>query len=504
MDESPDIPDFPFDESGFFRQLVANTSEGLLTIDEESTIVFANEAIEDILGYTPAELVGTSKMQLIPERLRSAHAAGLEKYVRTGEKHIDWDGIELPALHKAGHEVPVLVSLREHRYDDRRLFTGLFRDISERKSRRRRFEAVFNNTYQFTGLAEPDGTLIEANETALSFGGIDREDVVGQSLWDAPWFDLNDETRRTVRTGVERAAEGEFVRDELRIQGDERVAIIDFSLRPITDDDGGVQLLIPEGRDITNLKMRERHLQVLHRLLRHNLRNDLNVINGFAETLVAELESLDRDDGLDERFVEYAAEIEETTGDLIEMNERAKQLADATIGTDTPLAPVPLAAVVDEVVAALEDRYPESELTVCVGTPSGTPPSPAVVGSGTFEPQVTADERLETVFEEVVENAVVHAAEPEPSVEIRLYPAGEYAAVRVTDTGPGIPESERVGVFDDGSATQIDHGTGLGLWLAGLIVDDYGGHLGYERHENGSHVTVYVPRDGWSPAGSSA
>lgn len=201
-------PLFPFDESAFFRRLVANTSEGLLTIDEESTIVFANPAIEEILGYSPEELIGSSKMTLIPERLQGAHAAGLEKYLRTGEKHIDWDGIELPALHDDGHEVPVLVSLREHTHEGQRLFTGLFRDISDRKARERRFEAVFNNTYQFTGMLDPDGTVLEVNETALSFAGLDRCDVVGKPVWETFWFQLSDEAREGVVEGVERARRG--------------------------------------------------------------------------------------------------------------------------------------------------------------------------------------------------------------------------------------------------------------------------------------------------------
>lgn len=122
-------------DEAFLRALVENTSEGLLTIDTDSQILFANPAIEEILGYTPEELIGSSKMKIIPERLREVHEAGLNQYLQTSEKHIDWTGVELPALHKDGHEVPVSVSLREHEYDGQRLFTGIFTDITERKQR---------------------------------------------------------------------------------------------------------------------------------------------------------------------------------------------------------------------------------------------------------------------------------------------------------------------------------------------------------------------------------
>ncbi|WP_336135152.1 two-component system sensor histidine kinase NtrB [Natronomonas amylolytica] len=129
----PDRDEVPFGTESFYRTLVENASEGMLTIDTESRIVYANPAVEEILGYSPSELVGSSKMRIIPERLRPVHAEGLQAYVETGERHIDWDGIELPALHKEGHEVPTLISLREHEHDGERYFTGIIRDISERK-----------------------------------------------------------------------------------------------------------------------------------------------------------------------------------------------------------------------------------------------------------------------------------------------------------------------------------------------------------------------------------
>nr|WP_245550070.1 PAS domain S-box protein [Halopiger xanaduensis] len=491
-------PRSPFDEGDFFRQLVANTSEGLLTIDEHSRILFANPAIEEILGYEPAELVGESKMVLIPERLRPAHAAGLEKYLRTGEKHIDWDGIELPALHKDGHEVPVLVSLREHSYKGQRIFTGLFRDISDRKERRRRFEAVFNNTYQLTGLLEPDGTLLEVNRTALEFAGVERDDVVGKPLWEAPCFAANEEGRTVSRTGVDRASDGEFFRDELRVQGANRTAVIDFSIRPIDRDGGKPQLLVVEGRDVTALKRRERHLQVLHRLLRHNLRNDLNAIHGFAELLLEELECefesggaggaadtaslpADRADDL----CAYAAEIAATATELIETNETAKELAGATLGGERPREPVVLETVLAEVVADLRDQYPESAIAVTDRTDSG----PTVAA---------ADSRLRTVLEEVIDNAVRHTDERRPKIEVDVVATETDVAIRVTDDGPGIPEPERTGIFNDEPITQLDHGNGLGLWLVGLVLEEYGGDLEYESTADGtgggSCVTVRVPR----------
>ncbi|MDF9747306.1 PAS domain S-box protein [Natrinema salsiterrestre] len=463
-------PLYPFEEGEFFRQLVANTSEGLLTIDEESTIVFANPAIESILGYDPAELIGSSKMTLIPDRLQPAHAAGLEKYLRTGEKHIDWDGIELPAVHKHGHEVPVLVSLREHTHDGERLFTGLFRDISDRKARERRFEAVFNNTYHFTGLLDPDGTVLEVNETALAFAGLERDDVVGKPIWDTYWFQFGDESRETALEGVERAGEGELFRDEIRVRGNDRTAIIDFSIRPITDERGEIQLLVPEGRDVTPLKLREQHLRVLHRLLRHNLRNELNVIGGYAETLLAEL--------TDEAHREEAAEIAAAAESLIELNESAKELADATLEDGRLRTPVAVGDVLETVVDDLRDRYPASTVTI----------------TGATDAVVLGDDRVATVLDELVQNAIVHT--DESVVEIVVDEGTETVSVHVHDTGPGIPASERAGIFNDEPVTQVRHGNGLGLWLASLIVDDYGGYFDYAPRDDGegSCVTVHLPR----------
>lgn len=256
------------------------------------------------------------------------------------------------------------------------------------------------------------------------------------------------------------------------MQGGDRTAIIDFSVRPVTDHHGEICWLLPEGRDITGHRTREQHLYVLHRLLRHNLRNDLTVISGYAEMLASNVD--------DDDFRAYAAEIAATAAELIDTTETAKKLADSTLERHTRQYAVALQPVLTAVVDELRDTYPES----------------TVVRSDDDEDLlVTADERLATVFREVIENAIEHTDQREPVVKLGVGADAEMVDVSVTDDGPGIPETEQTGIFNEEPVTQTDHGSGLGLWLTELILDDYGGTLAYDScPANGSRVTISLPR----------
>ena len=145
---------------------------------------------------------------------------------------------------------------------------GATRNITERKARERRYDAIFNQTYQFTGLVDPNGTLLEANDSALEFGGFDREDVIGKPLWDSGWWQIGVDARETLKDAIESAADGEFVRYDEEVQGTDGTVIIDFSLRPITDDRGDVTLLVAEGRDITEHTRRAAELEQKREFLR--------------------------------------------------------------------------------------------------------------------------------------------------------------------------------------------------------------------------------------------
>ncbi len=115
------------------RVIIETASDAIVTIDEASTILFASSPVERIFGYRPEELVGQPITMLIPEPLRAAHLRGFQRYLDTNVRHTSWQLLELPGCHKSGSEVPLELSFGEFRDGARRWFTGVIRDVSDRR-----------------------------------------------------------------------------------------------------------------------------------------------------------------------------------------------------------------------------------------------------------------------------------------------------------------------------------------------------------------------------------
>lgn len=145
--------------------------------------------------------------------------------------------------------------------DDRTItgYLGTISDITERvrleqtlSQSERRFRDVFNSMFEFIGLLDTQGNLLEANETALQAGGLTLAEVQNKPFWEARWWSISKETQQQLKKAIQLAASGELVRYEVGVLGaDNEEIIIDFSLKPCFDEDGRVVLIIPEGRDIT-------------------------------------------------------------------------------------------------------------------------------------------------------------------------------------------------------------------------------------------------------------
>jgi PAS domain S-box-containing protein len=116
-----------------YRIVVEAATEAVVSIDGNGRILFVNPATTKIFGYESFELIGQPLTMLMPESMREQQRAGLQRYLATGQRRINWQGTELVGLHKNREEFPIEVSFAEVRKEGRSIFTGFIRNITDRK-----------------------------------------------------------------------------------------------------------------------------------------------------------------------------------------------------------------------------------------------------------------------------------------------------------------------------------------------------------------------------------
>jgi PAS domain S-box-containing protein len=115
------------------RVIIEAAHDVVVSMDETGAILLANPATRRIFGYEPVEIVGKPMTMLMPAMMRKLHENGFRRYLDTGKRHLNWQGVEVTAQRKDGQEFPVEVSFGELTSDGHKVFTGFIRDISERK-----------------------------------------------------------------------------------------------------------------------------------------------------------------------------------------------------------------------------------------------------------------------------------------------------------------------------------------------------------------------------------
>ena len=228
-----------------------------------------------------------------------------------------------------------------------------------------------------------------------------------------------------------------------------------------TDDEGNPVARTVLFRDITDRETREQRLAVLNRILRHNVRNDLDVVLAYADRVDDE---------------ELRTGIRERATDLLELSTKVREAEVVmTERTDSP-EPVDLT----DVASTVADRFRSEDESADISLAC---PDEVVLS--------THRAVLRRVLSELVENTLEHATTDAPRVELSVWEMSDGAVeLSVADDGPGLPERER-DVLAAGTETQLEHGQGIGLWFVNWAVTQLGGDVRFRENDpEGSVVTV--------------
>jgi PAS domain S-box-containing protein len=485
-----------------YRAVVEAATDAIITMDEHSTILFANPAAQRVFGYEANELVGRKVTMLMPTRNRQRHLEVLFQYLSKGEKDSHGHFVALAGLHKEGREIPLEVSFGEREEHGRHVFTGILRDISERRAAEHALIATeermrFALEASRVGLWEVDYVTGEQQWSVMheQLHGLEPRTFGGSS--EAFLDRVHPDDRGEVMREIERAGRQQNDSNLLyrTILPDGTVHWISGVGRTFFDDEGkplraaGIALDVTERRVLEEQYRQSQKMDAVGQLaggIAHDFNNLLTAILAYGRMLEESLApgSAQHDDLLE--IIRAAQRAASLTRQLL------------TFSRQQIVAPRPLSlARIARSIEPMLRRLIGEHIDFRVETDAG--------GA-----MIVADEGQ---LEQIILNLALNARDAMPnggrlllevsSVEVSeaeitgdgLH-AGPYAVLTVSDTGVGMSAATLSRIFEPFYTTkELGRGTGLGLsTVYGIVQQSDGAITADSQPGRGSTFTVYLPR----------
>jgi PAS domain S-box-containing protein len=442
-----------------FKKAVDHAGNSIYLTTVDGTIEYVNPAFEVETGYTSAEAVGNTPSILKSGEYADEFYADLWGTILDGQV---WSG-EIVNKHKNGSQYVINQTIAPIQNESGGIerFVSVTIDVTDAREREvklteseRLFRAVFERAFDAMLIANDEGEYTDVNPAACELLGVSRDELIGCTPVDfaAPGYD------------VERAWEAFLQSDRDRglfplQRSDGTEILVEFAATPRILPGRHLSVL----RDVTELHDSKQQLErqrnkihVLNRVLRHDIRNDANVILGYAE-LLKEGET---------NSEEAADAILNRANDLVRLSDQARGIE--TLSSEEPAGkPVDVASRLREIVDQYAADYPDADIRF----------------EGPESVLARAIGLIDSAFDNLLENALEHSDRSNPVVTVRVADhidsSPDVVSIEVEDDGPGIP-SPALEVIETGDETPLEHAHGLGLWLVSWIVSESDGSVEFE------------------------
>lgn len=467
-----DPPESRWESAEGASALLDFTQDKIVVVDAEGNYRYANAATERILGYERDAFVGTNTFEYIHPEDEAAVRVVFEGLVDAAEERTE----TIQFRHRAVDGSWVWLESRMWNRTDSDLdgYVVSSRDVTARKSaesREREIEArlaeLAANTNDVLWMFSADwDELLFVNEAFEDIWNIPRSELEADP---SRFFDaVHPDDREALEESMAQLSAGDPVDSEYRLGGERSCQRwIWVQGQPIIEN-GTVTRVVGFARDITDRRRRTRQLRVLDNLLRHNLRNVMNVVIGHAE-LAKRSEETDTETAMET--------IIEAGEGLLRTIEKERRIVNVLVDSGEPVE-IDLSAVLSELFADMRTLDPDAGITTNVPD----------------ELKAAALPEIRDAIAEILENAIVHSSCP-PEIAVRVETCAESVSIEIADNGPPIPGNEFEPLFSERRGSNVYHGTGLGLWLVYWTVDRSGGELEFGRAPGGGNsVRIRLPR----------
>lgn len=490
-----------------YRVLVEQMKEGAVTVSGDGLILYGNQSFRTLIKRPMEELVGTSLFNYV----------GDAALVRRMLDHQSAPSAEL-ALHSSSGPIPINLSVVELQVEDGapRMLCGIFTDLSQNYARtaeltqahkrleertgqleasEARLRTMFDTSYQFQGLLDPDGIVLDANSVALDAIGASLDAVVGQAYWDSAWFSQTPDLPATIKAMVRSLiVGGPRLRTELTMNLLSGKRCLDFSLRPIRDETGRLTAMVSEAVDLTDMRTAEEALRQAQKLeaigqltggVAHDFNNLLTVIRGSVDLLQRPHLSEEKRRRYIDAIGQTADRATKLTGQLLAFARRQALKPELfEIGESL------------ENVRGIVSSLIGSRISLHVEMPDI--PCFVMADRGQFDTAIVnlAINARDAMDGEGQITLTTSFAKEYPAVRNHPAVTGDYLAISVCDTGTGISPENRDRIFEPFFTTkEVGAGTGLGLSQVIGFAKQSDGEIAVESEQGqGTTFTLYLPR----------